>query len=224
MSETTAGQWAWAEDPRLVMWCVTFTRAITAPDALARYGADPQVARLLDRDQANSLYAATTQEGSVLRAGSLGMWSFCFEEHGITGAMSGTCTALSEGTETLSLLHGADGMNSFAHWRDGRRVERFEFRHDLHEASTTTPLVGRCRGSPRHTSSAAFPADVGPGGGDDTHRCRARLPHRQRAAAHRNSSDQQETSLAGPPACHQPPSAWASAPQPRVRPTSASDG
>ncbi|MTK05190.1 DUF6461 domain-containing protein [Micromonospora sp. CP22] len=126
MSETTAGQWAWAEDPCLVMWCVTFTRAITAPDVLARYGADPRVARLLDRDEANSLYAETAQEGSMLRAGSLGMWSFCFEEHGITSAMSGTCATLSEGTETLSVLRGADGMNGFAHWRDGRRVERFE--------------------------------------------------------------------------------------------------
>ncbi|WP_204038206.1 DUF6461 domain-containing protein [Micromonospora qiuiae] len=126
MSETTAGQWEWAEDQRLIMWCVTFTRAITAPDVLARYGADPQAARLLERDEAHPLYDATAQEGSVLRAGSFGEWSFCWEEHGIAGAMFGTCAALSEGTETLSLLRCAKGRNSFAHWRDGQCVEHFE--------------------------------------------------------------------------------------------------
>jgi hypothetical protein len=108
------------------MWCVTFTQGLTPEDVLARYGADPHAARLLDHHHASSMYGEDPQEKAVLRAGSLGTWSFCLEEESVTGVMSVTCSALSEGTETLSILRGGDGMNTFAHWRDKQCVERFE--------------------------------------------------------------------------------------------------
>lgn len=123
MEDSPPVPWAWATDPSRVMWCVTFTRDITPYDVLARYGADSGTARFLTRQQAAQL---SGPEGSVLCAGALGDWSFCFEEYGVMGAMAGPLSALSQGTETFSVLRGGDGMNGFAHWRDGQRTERFE--------------------------------------------------------------------------------------------------
>ncbi|WP_370671431.1 MULTISPECIES: DUF6461 domain-containing protein [unclassified Streptomyces] len=105
------------------LWCVSFTRGITPHEVLARYGADSRTARLLTRRQAARLSSA---EGSVLRTGTLGAWAFCFEEYGVMGAMPGPLSALSQDTESLSILRGGDGMNTFAYWSDGQCVERFE--------------------------------------------------------------------------------------------------
>ncbi|MEU8328615.1 DUF6461 domain-containing protein [Micromonospora sp. NPDC048839] len=104
---------------------MTFTKGRSPEDVLVRYGADPQAARSLDH-HASSQYGESLQEGAVLRAGILATWSFCLEEESVAGAMPATCSALSEGTETLSILRGGDGMNIFAHWRDKRCVEQFE--------------------------------------------------------------------------------------------------
>ncbi|MFM9371886.1 DUF6461 domain-containing protein [Streptomyces sp. Da 82-17] len=124
-----SGPWSWAQDSRVAMWCLTFTRGVTPQEVLARYGADPEAGRLLDRRQAAALGHTSPYDTSVLRAGPCGDWSFCFEEDGTMGSMSGSLAALSKGTETVSLLRGADGMNVFAHWRDGSRAERFEPAH-----------------------------------------------------------------------------------------------
>ncbi|MBQ0825277.1 DUF6461 domain-containing protein [Streptomyces tagetis] len=123
MEESSPTQWAWAADPGMGMWCASLTRGITPHDVLARYGADSRTARLLTRQQAAQLSGT---EGSVLRAGTLDAWAFCFEEYGLMGAMPGPLSALSQGTETFSVLRGGDGMNSFAYWRDGQCIERFE--------------------------------------------------------------------------------------------------
>ncbi|WP_405686427.1 DUF6461 domain-containing protein [Streptomyces sp. NBC_00057] len=126
MQDSTTRPWAWARDPHAVMWCVTFARGITPEDVLARYGADARTAQFLTRQQAAHLYDSSLPEGSVLRAGALGDWSFCFEDCGVMGMMPGPLSALSYGTETFSVLLGGDGMNGFAHWRDGQCTERFE--------------------------------------------------------------------------------------------------
>ncbi|MFF5256863.1 DUF6461 domain-containing protein [Streptomyces leeuwenhoekii] len=126
MQDSTTNPWAWANDPHAVMWCVTFTRGITPEDVLDRYGADARTAQLLTRQQAAHLINSSLLEGSVLRAGALGDWSFCFEDYGVMGMMPGPLSVLSHGTETFSVMLGGDGMNSFAHWRDGQCTERFE--------------------------------------------------------------------------------------------------
>ncbi|MGD9486046.1 DUF6461 domain-containing protein [Streptomyces sp. TRM70308] len=108
------------------MWCVTFTHGITPEDVLARYGADTSAAQFFTRQHADQLHHGSLPEGSVLRAGALGDWSFCFEDNGVMGAMPGPLAALSQGTETLSVLQGGDGMNTFAQWRDGQCTEQFE--------------------------------------------------------------------------------------------------
>lgn len=126
MEDSTSRPWAWAADPRTVMWCVTFTRDITHEETLSRYGADARTSELLTRQQAARLAGGDLAGGSVLRAGRIGGWSFCFEEYGVAGCMSGPLSALSRGTETFSILRGGDGMNGFAYWRDGQCAEFFE--------------------------------------------------------------------------------------------------
>lgn len=123
MEDSLSTSWTWAADSSTAMWCVTFTRDITPHGVLARYGADSRTGRFLTRLQAAQLGGT---ESSVLRAGARGDWSFCFEECGVMGAMPGPLSTLSQGTETFSILRGGDGMNGFAHWRDGRCAERFE--------------------------------------------------------------------------------------------------
>jgi hypothetical protein len=124
--DLAAGPWTWASDPRAGMWCVTFTRGVTPQDVLARYGADARTAELLTREQAAPLHDGSLPGGSVLRVGSLGDWSFCFEGYGVMGVMPGPLSALSQATETISVLRGGDGMNRFAHWRGGQCNEQFE--------------------------------------------------------------------------------------------------
>jgi hypothetical protein len=124
--DSTSMPWAWAKDPHAVMWCMTLTRGITPHEVLVRYGADARTARFLTRRQAAHLNDGSLPRGSVLRAGALGDWSFCFEDYGVMGMMEGPLSSLSHGTETFSVLLGADGMNGFAHWRDGQCTERFE--------------------------------------------------------------------------------------------------
>ncbi|MEZ3182639.1 helix-turn-helix domain-containing protein [Streptomyces pimonensis] len=105
---------------------MTFTRGVTPEEVLARYGADARTARLLTRQQAAQLAGMDRPDGSVLRAGQLGDWSFCFEDYGVMGCMPGPLSALSRGTETFSVLRGGDGMNGFKCWRDGQCAEWFE--------------------------------------------------------------------------------------------------
>ncbi|RSO43158.1 hypothetical protein DMH15_10695 [Streptomyces sp. WAC 06725] len=126
MNNSTPDPWGWAQDPNAVMWCLTFTHGITPHDVLSRYGADHRAAQLLNRQQAAALNEDSPPDGSVLRSGSLGEWSFCFEDYGVVGAMPGPLSALSRGTETFSVLLGGDGMNGFAHWRDSECTEQFE--------------------------------------------------------------------------------------------------
>ncbi|MFE9460021.1 DUF6461 domain-containing protein [Streptomyces californicus] len=126
MHDSTDGPWDWADLRGTVMFCVTMARGITPEDVLSRYGADAGTARLLTSSQAGELGGRLLPTESLLTAGALNGWSFCSEEYGIMGSTPGPLAALSRGTEAFSLLRGADGMNVFAHWRDGRRTEQFE--------------------------------------------------------------------------------------------------
>ncbi|MFK4272571.1 DUF6461 domain-containing protein [Streptomyces milbemycinicus] len=122
----SSDEWGWATDPRYPLWCVTFTRGLAPAEVLRRYGADPNRARMLAHADASDLYDLAFRGGTVLRAGALNGWSFCYEDVGGAGSRPGPLGALSQGTETLSLLRGGDGMNRLAHWCDGQCREAFE--------------------------------------------------------------------------------------------------
>ncbi|MGW0185744.1 DUF6461 domain-containing protein [Streptomyces sp. NPDC003362] len=118
--------WAWATEPRFPLWCLTFTKDLTPAEVLRRYGADPDRAQLLDHARAGDLYVIALRGGTVLRAGALRGWSFCWEDVGGAGSSRGVLAALSAGTETFTLLRGGDGMNRLTHWCDGQHRESFE--------------------------------------------------------------------------------------------------
>lgn len=119
-------------DARSLNWatawmCVTFTRGLGSEEVFARYGTDPEQARLLDADEASDLLSDDSGDGAVslLRSGRLGDWAFCVEEDGAVGSWNEVLTALSRGTETYSVLT-TDGLDVFQYWRDGECVENFE--------------------------------------------------------------------------------------------------
>ncbi|MFD8913444.1 DUF6461 domain-containing protein [Streptomyces sp. NPDC059575] len=134
----TDGEWEWATDPRFPLWCVTFTRHLAPDKVLRRYGADARTARMLARGEASGLYDLALRGGTVLRAGTAGGWSFCYEDVGGAGSRPGVLGALSRGTETLSLLHGGDGTNHLA--QCPRRTE------DRLRPGLTDPSVDRMPG------------------------------------------------------------------------------
>lgn len=107
--------------------CVTFTRGMDAHEVLARYGADPSRARLLDADEASKLPTGVFADGAVslLRSGRIGDWTFCVEEDGVIGSWAEPLAELSRGTETYSVLT-TEGLGVFQYWRDGECVENFE--------------------------------------------------------------------------------------------------
>ncbi|GAB2974751.1 hypothetical protein GCM10023080_044160 [Streptomyces pseudoechinosporeus] len=123
---TDDDEWGWAVDPRYSLWCLTFTRGLNPADVLRRYGADPDRAQVLARTERSDLYEQALRGGTVLRVGMHSGWSFCFEDVGGAGSRPGPLRALSQGTETVSLLQGGDGMNLLSHWHDGQCRERFE--------------------------------------------------------------------------------------------------
>ncbi|MBO3737449.1 hypothetical protein J5X75_07935 [Actinoplanes sp. NEAU-H7] len=102
----------------------------------ARYGADPDQARLLDWDAASDLVSGESGDGTVslLRAGRIGEWVFCVEEDGSIGLAEESLAELSRGTETYSVAT-TEGIDVFQYWRDGECVEYFEpgMRHSRSE-------------------------------------------------------------------------------------------
>jgi hypothetical protein len=107
--------------------CVTFTRGLGCEEVFARYGADPDQARLLDWDAASGLVSGDSGDGMVLllRSGRIGEWVFCVEEEGGIGFGEESLAKLSRGTETYSVAT-TEGIDVFQYWRDGECVEYFE--------------------------------------------------------------------------------------------------
>ncbi|MFJ8948422.1 DUF6461 domain-containing protein [Streptomyces sp. NPDC102395] len=137
MKTGTVGSLRWA-----VAWvCVTFTRGLSPEEVLARYGADPDQARLLDWDTASDLLSGD-EEVSLLRAGRLGEWTFCVEEDGVIGSLERPLAELSRETETYSMVT-TDGIDVFQYWRDGDCVENFELGVEHTRPELITPWWDR---------------------------------------------------------------------------------
>jgi hypothetical protein len=115
----------WTADLGELGFCITFSRSRAPREILSSYRADARRAQLLTRPEALSLYVPG-MGGTLLRAGTLGTWGFCFEELGIEGSKPGVLRRLSSGTETISLCYTADGTSIVKHLNDGRLIEKFE--------------------------------------------------------------------------------------------------
>jgi hypothetical protein len=106
-------------------FCLTYVRHVPPEEVLIRYGADPTAAQRTDDVGADHL-APPGSDGTPLRCGRLGTWSFCYESPGVNGAMPWTLAALSRNTEVLGYHHSAKGMTVVERWLDGQPVETFE--------------------------------------------------------------------------------------------------
>jgi hypothetical protein len=118
------GVWGWTSDFGRLGFTVTFSLGRTPEEVLTQYGADAGQAEWLSRDGAWIRYPANIG-GAQLRVGTLGRWSFCFEEAGFEGFKARTLSALSEETETISFFTSA-GTSSFIYLKDTEGVEAFE--------------------------------------------------------------------------------------------------
>ncbi|GAB2744529.1 hypothetical protein GCM10027072_45590 [Streptomyces bullii] len=76
---THRGVWEWAEDPRVPGFCITFTRDRPPETVLAAYGADTRRASVLIMQETADAFPIRAG-GTLLRAGMLARWGFCYEE------------------------------------------------------------------------------------------------------------------------------------------------
>jgi len=122
-ADADSGSLDWAR----AWMCATFTRGLGPEEVFARYGADPERARMLSWDAASDLSSGESGDGmvSLLRAGRIGEWAFCVEEEGGIGFEEESLAELSRGTETYSVAT-TEGIDVFQYWRDGECVEYFE--------------------------------------------------------------------------------------------------
>ncbi|AEW93025.1 MULTISPECIES: DUF6461 domain-containing protein [Streptomycetaceae] len=113
--------WDWLLNDNHPSFCLTFVERSAIDTVLRCYGADLAEAQLLTEGEA---VPPDGHDGSVLRLGSLGHWTFCFETFGTRGIEDDVLRALSRHGETLCVLYGSP--NYFHHWRDGRQADAFE--------------------------------------------------------------------------------------------------
>ncbi|MGW9175864.1 DUF6461 domain-containing protein [Streptomyces decoyicus] len=117
--------WHWATEDRVPFFCITFSRDKTPAEVITAYGADAQQAALLTHDQSCEIYPDSVG-GTLLRAGALNNWAFCFEERDPEGFKPGVLRRLSRDHETIQVVCGGDGMNTVERIQAGRLTERFE--------------------------------------------------------------------------------------------------
>ncbi|WP_438490794.1 DUF6461 domain-containing protein [Streptomyces sp. S186] len=138
----TPDSWGWVLASGSLAFCLTFTHQLAPSAVLERYGADPQTTRTMDGQTAHAAIP-TGRNHSLLRAGRLGNWAFCFETYGVQGLMPDTLTELSADTETLAVNFAEDATHTFEHWADSRRIESFEPGMPYDAPSPTTPHTFR---------------------------------------------------------------------------------
>ncbi|MGW0825549.1 DUF6461 domain-containing protein [Streptomyces sp. NPDC002845] len=119
---TWTNPWSWAHD-QLVSF--NLVRDRSPDDVLWCYDADPAQARTMTRQESDAAFGLP-DEGTVLRVGRAGAWSFCFENWLPVGFDPGLLERLSAGTDTIHYFRNPKGGRFVKHLRDGRNVESFE--------------------------------------------------------------------------------------------------
>ncbi|MFE7707280.1 DUF6461 domain-containing protein [Streptomyces sp. NPDC057486] len=119
---TSTNPWSWADD-QLVSFNLVRDRSLV--DLLRFYDADPAGARTVMRKESDAAFGLP-DEGTVLRVGRAGAWSFCFENWLPVGFDPGLLERLSAGTDTIHYFRNPKGGRFVNHLRDGRDLERFE--------------------------------------------------------------------------------------------------
>jgi hypothetical protein len=137
--------WEWATDSRCPTFCLTFTLRSTTDAVLGAYGVHPGQAAVRTQAESGALLPRGGG-GTLLRVGALAEdWVYCYENLEPEGLKSTVMARLSEGTETVRVFKGGDGLCTLDHYRDGRRTESVEL--------STTPVV---RGQGPHAFASAL--------------------------------------------------------------------
>ncbi|MEV0904979.1 DUF6461 domain-containing protein [Streptomyces hokutonensis] len=105
-------------------FCLFYVHDMTQNDLLRNLGAQSRSVTQLDLWDSENLVGPDSQSGSLVRAGSVAHWAFCFETYGNLGADPGMLTPLSQGTEILSFNYA--GTTVIQRWKNGQCVELFE--------------------------------------------------------------------------------------------------
>lgn len=116
-------KWAWAGQERYPGFCLTFVRDREPATVAAALGAGSlSVITLAEAGQAHPI----SSPGALLRLGTAGTWTFCFEDRAPIANRAPAIARLSQGTRLLQVTKSGDGMVIVRDVVDGRKVELFE--------------------------------------------------------------------------------------------------
>ncbi|WP_236246843.1 DUF6461 domain-containing protein [Streptomyces sp. CC210A] len=106
-------------------FCLTFVQDRTPREVLGAYTPRSTDASLLTLAEARQALRPPYTV-SLLRAGQVGSWSFCFEDDLPEGFKPRVLQRLSTGTNVIQVIRGGDGLNTVQRLRCGRQIEFFE--------------------------------------------------------------------------------------------------
>lgn len=109
-------------------FCLALSRNQTPEQVLTAYGAEPGEARLMSATQCET-EMEVTETNAILRAGKVGMWSFCIEVANPIGFSDLILRRLCDHSEAFSLSRSGHAMTIFKYARDGQLIEWFEPRN-----------------------------------------------------------------------------------------------
>ena len=126
MSETSTGapDFGWADDPAVVMFCVTCIDGIQPARVLELLSADAHPDGLVNAMQVDT--AAARQGTTGVRVASAGQWSILIEFTSLHGAAPDTVVTLSADTRVVSLHRTGSGEARLIVAENGVEVTSFE--------------------------------------------------------------------------------------------------
>ncbi|MFI0352854.1 DUF6461 domain-containing protein [Actinomadura sp. 9N407] len=149
MPEVTRDDVEWVDDDETLgeVFCLTFIKDVDETEALSRLGALPDTLRprtLEEAREANGSYEAGYPEFAF--ALNLGTWTVLIEPDGCLGSLTGPLTALSRGTEAVSVQRHEYDEHAFRYAVDGTLVTGFEPTWPHHRwGSEPDRLLGKMR-------------------------------------------------------------------------------
>ncbi|MFI1415888.1 DUF6461 domain-containing protein [Streptomyces sp. NPDC020707] len=117
--------WHWVNDPQFPSFNLVFARSKSTESVLGAYGADVKSAAVMTHRESLAQFPRREVE-VLLRIGTFGDWTFCYEDRKLLGITKDVRISLSRESETIGLFKGGDGMRSFERMQDCRRIELFE--------------------------------------------------------------------------------------------------
>jgi hypothetical protein len=116
-------RWAWAGQDRYPGFCLTLVHERTPQAVAEALGAG--TLSVLTLAEAEHRFPISSP-GALLRLGTSGNWTFCFEDRAPIANRAPAIARLSAGTRLLQITKSGDGMTVMRDVVDGRQLEAFE--------------------------------------------------------------------------------------------------